>query len=599
MKNYAAKFDELRRRHSERDERMRHVALVRSGHADQVFPGLFPSGLWNKPIVANLIDVAARDMAEQVGVLPTVSSSGDSSIDDTARTAADKRTKIANYLIAASRLASENIVAADRFITFGFVPYRVEPNFKEQRAHIHVDPSQGSYWDIDRFGELVSYAHVYRRKAGDLAAMFPEQASQILKTSAFGAEMDKNSLLEVVRWYDKAETVMFLPERSGLVLARTANRIGKVPVSLALRPSFDGEARGQFDDVLPVYAAKARLAYLTLMAVQKSVEAPLAVPNDVNRLPIGPDAVVRSNSPEKIRRVPVDVPQFAFAEESRLNEEMKFGSRFPEARAGQFDSSVVTGQGVKALMQGFDGQIKVAQAVLGQAIAGAVSLAMEVEESYFPNVEKKVSGTVNGMPYRLTYKAREIKGNYGVTSEYGLMAGLDPNRALVWALQARGDRLLSRSFVRRHLPVELNAAEEERIIDMEEMRDSIKAGFSSMAAAIPQLAMQGQDPSRIVEQMAAAIVERKKGALIEDAIAKAFKTEEKAPKEPPSVEGPMGSRVPPDPEDAELDQEGDAQGRVQNTALPRTPPPMQQLLAGLTGTGRPVLAGRVVRQVPA
>jgi predicted kinase len=29
------------------------------------------------------------------------------------------------------------------------------------------------------------------------------------------------------------------------------------------------------------------------------------------------------------------------------------------------------------------------------------------------------------------------------------------------------------------------------------------------------------------------------------------------------------------------------------------PPPMQQLLAGLTGSGNPVLAGRVVRQVPA
>lgn len=575
---------------------MRRVALVRAGEADQVFAGLLPDGMWSKPIIANLIDVVAKDMAEQVGAMPTLTASGSSSIDEGSRSNADKRTKIANFYSAASKLSTTNITAADRFITYGFVAYRVEPNFKENRPHIHVEPAAGAYWDMDRFGELKVYAHCYKRKAGDLAAMFPEQADAILGRGYMNVPADENTMVEVVRWYDSDRTVMFLPERSGLVLATAANRIGRVPVSLALRPSFDGEARGQFDDVLPVYAAKARLAYLTLSAVQKSVEAPLAVPNDVNRLPIGPNAVIRSNSPDKIRRVPIDVPQFAFSEGNILGDELKFGSRFPEVRAGQMDSSVVTGQGAKALMQGFDGQIKVAQVVLGDALAEAHSIAMEVDEMYFGAREKEVSGTVNGMPFRLKYKpARDIKGNYGVTSEYGLMAGLDPNRALVWALQARGDKLLSRSMVRRNLPISINAAEEERMIDMEEMRDSLKAGFSSIASAIPQMVMQGQDPSQIIAKMASAIDERKKGKVIEDAIGKAF--EAPKPKAPPAPDmgGPDLGGAPGAPEPPT----GAEQGRVENTALPQGPPAMQQLLAGLTGKGTPVLAGRVVRQVPA
>ena len=134
------------------------------------------------------------------------------------------------------------------------------------------------------------------------------------------------------------------------------------------------------------------------------------------------------------------------------------------------------GQGVKALMAGFDGQIKVTQSILGEALGEALSIALATDEAYFPDVQREVSGNANGVPYKLKYRpSTDIAGNYGLTVEYGLMAGLDPNRALVFALQARGDKLISRGFTRRNLPITMNASEEERAIDMEEMRDALKA----------------------------------------------------------------------------------------------------------------------------
>lgn len=583
MSDYAQRFDALRRRNVERDKRMREVALIRAGHAEQVFPGLFPEGMWSRPIVANLIDVVARDLSEQIGVIPTITAAGDSAIDDTARSRADKRTKIANYYVSASRLGVNLIRAADQLVTYGFVPLRVEPNFKEVRPHIHVESCEGAYFDVDRFGNVVAYAQLFRRKAGDLAAMFPEHADKILKRGMFGTT-DGSTLLEIVRWSDDKKTVMFMPERDGLTLASTTNPLGRVPVAIAQRPSLDGEQRGQFDDVLPVYAAKARLALLMLEATQKSVEAPLALPQDVTQLSIGPDSVIRSNSPEKIRRIPLDVPQYSFAENNLLNDEMRLGTRFPEARAGQLDASLVTGQGVKALMAGFDGQIKVTQSILGEALGEALSIALATDEAYFPDVQREVSGNANGVPYKLKYRpSTDIAGNYGLTVEYGLMAGLDPNRALVFALQARGDKLISRGFTRRNLPITMNASEEERAIDMEEMRDALKAGVAALSGAIPAMVAQGQDPMDIIERVATVISERKKGTPLEDAVAKAFEKKdepEPAPEEMPQApEQMMGGGMP---------QVG-----------PQAPPPMQQLLAGLTGSGSPVLAGRVVRQVPA
>ena len=585
MKELVHAYEQLKARNSERDKRMREVALVRSGNADQVFRGLLPEGTWSKPIIANLIDVVARDISEQAGVLPTITAAGDSSLDDSQRTKADKRTKIANYYVASSRLGTELLRGADQLGTYGFCVFRVEPNFKENRPHIHVENSMGAYYEMDRFGEVSVYCRSYYRKAGDLAALYPEYADKILKPNSFGQSASGNELLEVVRWTDKKRAVMFIPERGGVVLAEIPNKIGRVPVAIAQRPSLDGETRGSFDDVLPVYAAKARLALLTMEAVQKSVEAPLALPNDVTQLSIGPDSVIRSNSPEKIRRINLDVPQFAFAENNVLADEMKLGTRFPQARAGQAEGSVVTGQGVKALMAGFDSQIKVIQSILGEAIGGAISIAFATDEAYFPTLTREVSATANGVPYKLKYKPSiDINGNYGVTVEYGLMAGLDPNRALVWGLQARGDKLISRGMLRRNLPISLNAGEEERAIDIEEMRDSLKASISQLAAAIPQMVSQGQDPMQIVEKMAVVIDERKRGTSLEDAVAKAFKKE-------PEPEQPQS------PEMAQPEQPMGMGGGMPQ--MPQGRPAMQELLAGLTGGGNPNLAARVTRQIPA
>jgi hypothetical protein len=81
----------------------------------------------------------------------------------------------------------------------------------------------------------------------------------------------------------------------------------------AIRPGVDSDEdqRGQFDDVLWVQVARARFATLQLEAAQKSVQAPFALPQDVNILEMGPDATIRSaksgkDSPRRYERAPLD-----------------------------------------------------------------------------------------------------------------------------------------------------------------------------------------------------------------------------------------------------------------------------------------------------
>lgn len=587
-KDISARFDVLKRKNADRDKRMRDILAVRSGHADLVFDGLFPTE-WPKPIVANFIDVVATDTAEMVGVMPTITAAGDSILDESKRSRADRLTKIANYYPYASRFGSRLLTGADRFNTYGFLPLRIEANYDDMRPHIHVDDPMGAYVDFDRWGNVIAYGKRWNKKVSDLAALFPEYAD---KLDPYKTRRSSEATIEVVKWWDKDRCVLFVPERDAIVLAAYENPIKRVPVAVAVRPSLDDQMRGAFDDVLWVFAAKVKLAMLSMEAVQKAVEAPIALPADVQEMAFGPDSIIRSQNPQQIRRVPLELPQSALIEGRVLDEELRLGTRFPEARAGNMDASIVTGRGVQALMGGFDARIKSAQAVLGEAVADAISMCLEMDEALWPDQTRTVSSAHNGTPYELKYTpARDIKGNYNVSYEYGIMAGLDPNRALVWSLQALGAGLTSKSFVRRNLPVSMNVAEEEKVIDVERLRDALLASVQGYAQAIPGMAAQGQDPTQVVEVMASLVEARKKGVPIEEAVKSAF-----APPPPPD---PAESPEPMAPEMGAAPDAMAPSGAPDLGAGPQAPPAMQQLLAGLTESGRPQMASRVVRQIPA
>ena len=607
-----ARFDVLKRRYADRDGRMNKVASVRAGSYDEAFPGLFPTE-WPKPIVANFIDTVARDLAEVIAPLPTISCTHGTITDDSKRTKAEKRTIIANWYVTASKLGRAMYAGADQYITYGFLPFRVEPNFKDKRPHITVEDPMGSYPEMDRWGNCTAFAKRILKPVSELVAMFPEYADKLQPRNPMGMGAQKNdTLLEVVRWVDDKEEILFVPERSNLILARTVNPLGRCPVVIAQKPSFDGQHRGQFDDVLWVQIARAKFALLSLEAAHKSVEAPLFVPTDIQHFPIGGDALIRTREPQNVRRAPIEMPSSVFAESQSLDQEMRNGARYPEGRQGNIDASVVTGRGVQALMGGFDTQIKTAQDVLADTLADVICLCFDMDEILWANDVKEIRGQQNGNPYTIRYTpSRDIKGEHGVEVTYGLMAGLDPNRALVWSLQALGADLVSKSFVRRNLPNSMNVKTEEELIDIERLREAGFQGIAAYVQSIPAMAAQGQDPTEVVTKLANIIDARKSGTPIEQAIADAF-----APQvSPQSAAGPEGMQMPNElGSPAEVAAVGNPSGTpegMQASGLPTGVAPgqagmapggrpdMQTLLAGLSASGAPNLSANVIRRQPA
>lgn len=568
VRQIADKVEALKRRNQDRDVRMANVLSVRRGEISNVFPDFFPEGM-PSPMIANFIDVAARDLAEVLAPLPSFNCTTYNVSSDRAKAAAEKRSMIVNSYIHTSRLQTQMYTGADWYLTYGFLPIIVELDVENNQPRIRLDNPLGAYPEFDRFGRVISYTRRYYKTLAELVAEFPEYESQLIGPK--GREnVDLYSMIEMVRYEDKDQVILYVPSRGNLPLKRTPNPLGEMMVRVAKRPSIDDDMRGQFDDVVWVQLARARFSLLALEAAEKSVQAPLALPNDVQELAFGPDAVLRSQNPQQIRRVGLELPNAAFTEQAVLQQEMRLGARYPEGRTGNIDASIITGQGVQALLGAFDSQIKAGQQVLAQTFEDVISLCMRADEKIF-GYEKTIRGYNDGSPYELKYNpAKDIKGDYTVEVRYGLMAGLDPSRALIFSLQALGGDLVSREFVMSELPWSINVSKEQERIDIQRMRDNLNKAIEASATALPEMIATGQSPAKLILQLSEIIDARRNGSSIEEAAKKVF-----AEPEPTPVEAsPQQVVAQPSPQGAPAPSTG---------ATPPQAPSIAQILGQLAG----------------
>ena len=587
IEQVAARVQSLRYRNSERDARNLDVLAVRKGKIAEVYPDFFPEGV-NANVVANFVDIVARDLSEVMAPLPAVNCSAANAVNDRARTFADKRTRIASNYFSHSDLSVHMYSGADWYITYGFLPFVIELDDEAKLPRIRLENPLGAYPEFDRYGRCIAFAKRYMATLGELVSQFPEYDSQLLGPE--GYRQDLNAQVEMIRYYDDEQSIIFIPNKDNLVLSQAKNPLGKMMIIVARKPSIDGDLRGQFDDILGIQLLRNRFALLAMEAAEKSVQSPIVLPQDVQELQLGGDAVIRTANPAGVRRVELTIPQGAFTEQTLLNQELRVGARYPEGRTGNIDASVVTGQGVQALMGAFDTQVKSAQAIFAAALRDVISICFEVDEVIYPE-EKTIRGVDSGSPYEITYKpTKDIKKDYSADVRYGMLAGLNPAQGLIFMLQALGGKLISKDMAMRELPFTVNVSQELEKIEIEDMRAALLGSLTAYTQAIPQMATQGQDASEVVSKIAAVIKARQKGQALEDAIEQVFAPQ---PQVPPVGAAPqMVEQTSPAPEGTPAG--GALPPEMMGGAAEQAPPSVQSLLSGLTGSGTPTASVRTV-----
>lgn len=588
-----AKADSLRARSAKQDRYHEEILAVCEGRWEDVFPGMLPED-YNRPFVANMISVALQDTSEVIAPLPSFQCSAAQS-SDRARAFADKKTKIVNYAVSCSNLQAQMYSGAQRALAFGFIAFQVLPDFDEQMPKILIDNTFRAYYQNSAYGDkTLFYCRPFWKYVDELILEYPEAADQLRALKMFAS----SHKVEVWRWSDKDQEALVV-KQGAILLKRIKNPIGKCLWRVVETPKLGDCVRGQYDDAIGVQAARTQAQTYALQAMDEAVNAPIAVPNDVQDIAVGPKAVMHSDTPEKLRRVDLNIPPGVFAEAQNLTAETRVATRYPEGRSGEIDASIITGQGVEALMGSFSTQRTTIQMLLAGGLEYVLALWLEMDEKLWPNVRKTVRGRDAGSPYEVTYTpAQDIKGDYTCEVSYGMTAGLDPNRATVFILQNLAAGLMSKDTAMRQLPVDMAVEEEKKKIDIEMQRDALTQAIAGYAQAIPMMATQGMDPAQAVGQIAEVIRLRDKGRAIEEAVSEVF-----APPEPPPDQGaPPPPGMPGQPGGEVYDQQTGlppdiAPGQAQYG--PGGQPDLQTLLAGLTQGGQPNLQASVSKRIPA
>jgi hypothetical protein len=590
IEQVAARVESLRFRASDRDARNLDVLAVRKGQISTVYPDFFPDGV-DANVVANFVDIVARDLSEVMAPLPAVNCNAANSVSDRARKFADTRTRIASNYFAHSDLAVQMYQGADWYLTYGFLPFVIELDEEAKLPRIRLENPIGAYPEFDRYGRCVAFAKRYTMTLGELVSLFPEFEYELLGKLRY--EQSLTQQVDMIRYYDQEQSVVYLPTKSNLVLSQAKNPLGKMMIVCARKPSVDGEMRGQFDDIIGIQLLRNRFALLAMEAAEKSVQAPIVLPSDVQELMLGGDAVIRTNNPAGVRRVELNLPQGAFTEQTLLNQEMRVGARYPEGRTGNIDASVVTGQGVQALMGAFDTQVKSAQAIFASALRDVIQICFEVDEMIFSDA-KTIRGVDSGSPYEVTYNpSKDIKGDYSADVRYGMLAGLNPAQGLIFMLQALGGGLISKDLAMRELPFTVNVTQELEKIEVENMRQALLGSLTAYTQAIPAMATQGGDASDVVRKIAAVIKARQKGVSLEDAIEETFAPAEQVPSAGATEE--MVEQPSPAPLGAPA--EGALPGEAPVELPPaEASPDILSLLSSISGAGEANASVRSIRR---
>ena len=604
--NIAARVDDLKRHYASRDTETGRLRALRAGDWEALAPGAFSED-YPAPMVANRIDVMARDVAASLSALPSVSCNAAGGSSDRTKKGAEKRTKIANHYVSSSRLEAHMTDAADSYHYYGMLVFFIEPDLGNKRPVIRVRHGGNVYAVWDGWGDTVVAAEEWESTEFALSEQYP-QVKHLLKQH--GGSGATSNMIKVIRYSDRKRTVIYLPDLGNEILVEyPAPMPGKCQYVCVPRPSgtgstFNSLPRGAYVDLIYPQMARHEFTQLMLEAAYKSVQAPTVVPNDVTSVPYGPDAVIPTQNPAGVGRLQMNVPSGAFQAMETLDQDMAVGGMSPESRTGNLQGSIITGKGVEALSAGYSSQIANAQTMIAFGLKLAIERAFCMDEYLWPNTRKDIKGIENGIPFVGFYvPGKDIAGDHSVEITYGFMLGMAPNNALVFLLQASAAGLVSKEFAARQLPVGVNPSEEQRKIELEALRGSTIQAVAALGQAIPQFVLNNQDPTPIITAIAKIIKRIEKGDAIEEIVVDVF-----APEPPPQA----AAAAPASPEEqlaalmgggAPPGGGGGSLGSVaENGAMPSKGPgdrpDLAQFFAGMSSGGDAVLQGGVSRMDP-
>lgn len=322
-------------------------------------------------------------------------------------------------------------------------------------------------------------------------------------------------------------------------LHQVPNRTGRCTATVGVRPTLDRE-QGEFDQILGMYGAQAKLTALELDAIERDIYPDVYLvsrPNEVAKFVHGPvDGrtgevnIVSGGTVESLHEQPgwMTSPMV-----DRLERAQRLTAGIPAEFGGESTTNVRTGRRGDAILSAMiDFPLAEAQRVFARSLRAEDDLAVEVAKAWWG--ESKVS-------YYYIAGKKQRSGDYTPNDLFDgpiyhrvsyPVAGADMNNLVVGIGQRIGLGTMSKR----------SAAELDPLIDdpeFEEDRITAEGLTAALLASVQQAAAGGMMPPQVVGRIAELV--RSGKAELADAIVKA--TEEEAQRQAASQPAPQPTGI--------------------------------------------------------
>jgi hypothetical protein len=479
--------DWLIEKHTEHKARVSTITNVVTGNWFVEWPDL--SQTPEAPTVANMIELGVNHWASIGGaILPSIRVPINKTSDRRSEKASvRKRERRVKELLESSN-ASELLAllwgdyAGGGSATLGaWVNFEEKDPTKRNPYLLRFDPRH-TYTLTDNLGNVTEMLVARKISKGEVAAMYPEWASQFDKS--------RDEDVEEWYWYQKDRVIYAIvdvsvegkkAERSAVIVDEPWD-LGFVPVWEIVRPTFDGQRRGIFDQTIHIIRTMHRLMLMTIYSSEEHAFPVISSYDAVNPEDYGPGAIVQLRSSEgRIERLGPTSHFDVKDTISRLGEEASNSAVFPRQLQGDPGASIVSARGISASMGALDARLALAHKQFEVAVGKVCGFMLAMDEIYCPGKKTIVGDSRDTSESEEYDPVKDVAGSWVVMATYGIGAGSDPSNIEVRLNMSMSNGMISRETARRQLPF-LDDPDGEPVLQLREaMQDSLIAGVLAMA----------------------------------------------------------------------------------------------------------------------
>jgi len=268
-----------------------------------------------------------------------------------------------------------------------------------------------------------------------------------------GSWDNSNDQGDVIVEYINPEGTYILHVDSRIIVDFVPNPLQSGPAFVcAKRYSFD-QIQGQFDQVIGLMAAMAKINIMSVIAMEDAVFTETNVVGEIEsgQYRKGRNAINYLSPGSQVIKPVNNLPYQLFESVSRIERHLRTVAGYPVQDDSISPNSFVTGRGLEELSAGIGAMVNEYHTVLQYALQDIDTKRLEFDELAL-NKKKPLVGTHKGSAFSEMYTpSADIDGNYLTRRKYGAMATFDEAGKVITGLQLLQAGIIDKETMQREM----------------------------------------------------------------------------------------------------------------------------------------------------